>query len=403
MKLLFVAPYVYAPMHKAHSKNKTGFGFMVYDIASEVGKQGGEVVLTTHTFGPQCSCQSFEIAANSLWKTLLFGRYKGLLRFCLGLKRSGASVKEMVRGAYYYLGLGYTCHLIKKEKPDAVHIHGCSVETEVLVSILRKMGVPHVLTLHGLLQDDLGASRYLKNCECNLVKTGQTPITVISSKMKERFLSNYYAAKSVENVHVITNGISVNCREETGNFREELGISEEQKIILSVGSVCELKNQSQTARAFARLPKEQRDECVLLFAGTVHENAPAIKEIEALQLGAQIRCLGFVPREDLGNYYRAADLTVTASLAEGFGLPIIEGFVYGTPCVAFSDLDAIGDIYDESAMLLCRERSDEALANAMAAALSTLWDQEKIKAHSKNFSLEEMARKYQAVYEKIAY
>ena len=88
-------------------------------------------------------------------------------------------------------------------------------------------------------------------------------------------------------------------------------------------------------------------------------------------------------------------------MSEGFGLPMIEGFVYGTPCVAFADLDAIGDIYDDSAMLLCRERSDEALANAMGEALSRNWDKDAIKSHSKKFSLDAMSQKYQAVYEAL--
>ena len=49
----------------------------------------------------------------------------------------------------------------------------------------------------------------------------------------------------------------------------------------------------------------------------------------------------------------------------------MEGFAYGVPSLTFADLNAVFDIYDETAMLLCHERSDEALSAAMAQALET--------------------------------
>ena len=50
---------------------------------------------------------------------------------------------------------------------------------------------------------------------------------------------------------------------------------------------------------------------------------------------------------------------------------------------------------------ICDKRSDDAFAKALMTALNTKWDKQKIKEHSKKFSLEAMAEKYQAVYEKI--
>ena len=399
MKLLFLAPYVYAPAYKEHSKNKTGFGFMVHDIASGVGKLGNRVVLATYAFGPKRNCQDFVIAGNKPWQNILFGHYKGIIRFCLELKKNGASFKDVLRGAYYHLHIGYIRHLVKKEKPDVVHIHGCTTELAVTLRMLKALGVPSVVTLHGLLQDDPGASQYQKNCERQLVKDGNTTLTVISSKMKERLLSDYYGADNTDNVHVITNGVNMSRQDASYDIRAKHGIPADKKIILTIGSVCALKNQSQIARAFAMLPKELREQYVLLFAGTIHENAPVLQEIETLGLTEQALCLGFVPREELCNYYSVADLTVTASVTEGFGIPMIEGFVYGVPCVAFADLDAIGDIHSDCAMLLCQTRSDEALADTMCQALGKAWNKKEIMEHSKKFSLEQMARSYQNVYE----
>lgn len=110
---------------------------------------------------------------------------------------------------------------------------------------------------------------------------------------------------------------------------------------------------------------------------------------------------GFLPFEDIINYYNEADLLILASIEEGFGLSLIEGFVYGVPSVTFSDLDAVPDVYDERAMMLCHERTDKALAATIELALEKNWDKEWIKGYSKKFSLESMRDKYLDVYREV--
>lgn len=403
MKILFIAPYIYTPEYEEHRRNKTGFGMMVYDIASAVSKCGNKVVVAVNAFGPERLCDGFCIAKNSALKNFLHGNYRGSLTFYSNLKARGASTRESIKNLYYFLNVGYLKYIIKKEKPNIVHIHGCSMVISETIAVCREQSVPFVITLHGLLEEDASAGDYLKWCERNLIKhyTGRnTPLTVISTKMKERFLSAYYCADSNETVTVITNGIDVKRKEKTVNIREKLGIGEDKKIILSVGSVCELKNQIQTVRAFSQL-QEREEDTVLVFVGTILLNYKILEEVERLNLKDKVFFAGFVPRDELHSYYSVATLNVIASVTEGFGLSMIEGFVYGIPCIAFSDLDAIGDIYDNCAMLLCTERSDAALADTIHRALSKSWNEEQIMEHSKKFSLEAMAEKYNTVYKSL--
>lgn len=400
MKLLFIMPYIYAPEFAEHSKNGSGFGMMVNDIAASVGASGNDVICVTHTFGPRRECNGFSIVANSPLKNIFYGRYKGILKRNKALKKEGLSFKGRLRELYFHLNLGYVEHLMKKEKPDVVHLHGCSDAFEY-AEICRKNNVPFVVTLHGLLENDDFATEQIKAYERELVKCSYSkniPITVISSKMKDIILSPYYGAENNENVVVVTNGVDVNAKEPTVDIREKLGIGKEKKIILSVGSVCNRKNQMQTVRAFSLMSDEEKQKTVLIFAGSVYEDYKIVEEIERLGLGDKVFILGFVPREDLKNYYSVADIVVMASISEGFGLSIVEGFSYGIPCATFDDLDAISDVFDESAMLLCKDRSDEAFSEALSKALNTSWDKAKIVEHSKKFSLEAMAEKYNEVY-----
>ncbi len=50
-------------------------------------------------------------------------------------------------------------------------------------------------------------------------------------------------------------------------------------------------------------------------------------------LGPRVHRLGFVPEGDLGAIYSAATVFLLPSFAEGFGLPIIESMLQGTPVV----------------------------------------------------------------------
>ena len=88
-----------------------------------------------------------------------------------------------------------------------------------------------------------------------------------------------------------------------------------------------------------------------------------------------------------------------ASRDEGFGLSLIEGFSFGIPCVTFSDLDAVQDIMNEDAVLLCASRDDKDFSDVISAAIKKKWDKEKITEYAKQFSLETMAERYCKFYE----
>lgn len=131
--------------------------------------------------------------------------------------------------------------------------------------------------------------------------------------------------------------------------------------VLVVGTLEPRKGHAGLLRALARPPLE---EVRVVFAGAA---TPWADEIQALagQLGlaARLIVLGRVNDAILAGLYRNATLLCLPSLAEGFGLPVLEAMASGLPVLA-SDLPAVREVAGEAAILV-PPGDVEALAEAV--------------------------------------
>lgn len=93
------------------------------------------------------------------------------------------------------------------------------------------------------------------------------------------------------------------------------------------------KNEALLLRAHAALPAGLRARHRLAIG---HVNPPHLREMaQAAGLDEDdLVCLPFIPEADLPGLYAACGLFVMPSLAEGFGLPLLEAMACGAPCIA---------------------------------------------------------------------
>jgi glycosyltransferase involved in cell wall biosynthesis len=116
----------------------------------------------------------------------------------------------------------------------------------------------------------------------------------------------------------------------TGEGRRALGLPADRPIVLSVAALdIEVKRTDYLIREIAALPAPRPFLC-LLGAGP---DADAVRALAASLLGDDV-LIRSVPRESIGEYYRAADLFALASQMEGFGLVYAEALAHGLPVVA---------------------------------------------------------------------
>jgi glycosyltransferase involved in cell wall biosynthesis len=115
-----------------------------------------------------------------------------------------------------------------------------------------------------------------------------------------------------------------------------------------------------------------------------------------------VRFTGWLTDEDLEGLYEAATALVFPSLAEGFGLPVLEAMRHGLP-VACADRTSLPEITGDAALLFDPE-STEAIAEAMRTVLADAALAARLgeagRRRAERFSWERAARETLASYER---
>lgn len=136
-------------------------------------------------------------------------------------------------------------------------------------------------------------------------------------------------AKSVRYIHGIGVDVKRSPMSRNGrNIREELGISPDDFIILSVGELMPRKNQQVILRAMGRL-KDNKIHYILCGSGKQQRELERL--IHKFNISSRVHFLGY--RYDVMNIYKQADIFVFPSKREGLGLAALEAMYSGLPLI----------------------------------------------------------------------
>lgn len=174
-------------------------------------------------------------------------------------------------------------------------------------------------------------------------------------------------AKRVEYVH----GIGINTErltlgEKKSNIRQELQLSEEDFIVLSVGELNANKNQQVIIKAISEI-NDKRIHYLLCGKGDQLKHLQDLAK--ELKVENNVHFLGY--RRDVVDICSQADVFVMPSHREGLPISSLEAMYCGLPLVT-SNIRGLVDVMEEGVSgYLCRPDDAEALAKAI----------QKIKQH----------------------
>ena len=145
-------------------------------------------------------------------------------------------------------------------------------------------------------------------------------------------------------------------------IREELGLSDSQTMLLSVGELNINKNHEAVIRAI------QGMNVVYVVVGK-GDLQPKLAE-SARACGVDLRLLGF--RTDVVDIYNAADIYILPSIREGLNVSLMEAMACGLPCIA-RNIRGNEDLINNKAMLFDR---DSEIRSLLTDVLSDTFDSE---------------------------
>jgi glycosyltransferase involved in cell wall biosynthesis len=169
----------------------------------------------------------------------------------------------------------------------------------------------------------------------------------ISEATRAELLARFPAAR--ERAHVIPLGVDREFAE-AGSQKDPNASEPARPYVLSVGTLEPRKNLVRLVDAYARLPESLRDRFELVLVGG---RGWATSEIDAAleRHAAHVRVLGAVTDAELRALYAGASVFAYPSLAEGFGLPVLEAMAAGAP-VLTSNRSSLVEVAGEAAELV---------------------------------------------------
>jgi glycosyltransferase involved in cell wall biosynthesis len=216
---------------------------------------------------------------------------------------------------------------------DGIEVfHGLSGELPVG---LARSGVPGVVTVHDLIFERFpawygAADRRIYRWKAQAAVRAARVVVAISEQTAGDLVHFYGVPR--ERIRVVYQGCHQVFRrpqppQRLAAVAARLGVA--PGFVLQVGTIEPRKNLLLTARAVASLPG-----VTLVAVGRPTAYAGEVLAFaRTAGLGERLRLLRGVSSEDLAALYQLAGVAVYPSRFEGFGIPIVEALVSGTPVV----------------------------------------------------------------------
>ena len=178
--------------------------------------------------------------------------------------------------------------------------------------------------------------------------------------------------------------------------REQLGIAENAKLVVSVGNLIAMKGHDLTIAAIAELPGVQ-----LLITGSGPERDALSRLAERIGVADRVKFLGQLAHDRLPVVYSAADALVLASSREGWANVLLEAMACGTPVVA-TDVGGSAEVVAvPEAGTIVRERSSQAIAAALRKLLADPPDRAATRRFAERFSWDDTTRGQERLFQSV--
>jgi D-inositol-3-phosphate glycosyltransferase len=239
--------------------------------------------------------------------------------------------------------------IMRTENYDVIHSHYW-LSGKVAMPAAKELGIPLVHTMHTMARVKNLNLAEGETPEPMIRVQGETQVVAAANALiantdaEGASLVSLYDA-CPDTVHVVSPGVDLYTftpGESRGAARAHIGQPADALVVSFVGRIQPHKGPEVLIRATSELVKHTpllRHRLIVNIVGGASgantEEVDRLKELTTwLAIDDVVRFTPPVPREDLPQWYRAADLVIVPSYSESFGLVALEAQACGTPVVA---------------------------------------------------------------------
>ena len=299
------------------------------------------------------------------------------------------SSKNMLQHMKSYKQLDY---LMKKRKYDFIHCH-TPIAGAIARLVAHKNNIKVIYTAHGFhFFKGAPIKNWVLYYPIERFLARYTDILITINK-EDYCRAKTFKAKKVEYVPGV--GVDIekfkNCKVDIEKKKEELGIPQNAKVLLSVGELSKRKNHQIVIKALAKLKKK---DIYYLICGQGKEENNLRYLAKDLGIEKYILLLGY--RNDVDQLYKIADLFIFSSLQEGLPVALMEAMASGVPCIA-NNIRGNNDLIEET--MQGTALIDINNVQEVKRQIENMIREKKILYLKNRFSIKEISNKMRKIYE----
>jgi len=268
--------------------------------------------------------------------------------------------------------------------------------------VARQAGLPHVITVHG--GDLYDPSKWLSPHRHASLRWSirtllrRSRLVIGQSKNTLHNLETFYG--NLAPVERIPLGIP--HREAPARDRAALGWPESAKVLLTVSRLVARKGIDQLVHVMRDLG---RADALLAIVGTGPEEGALRSLADELGVADRVRFMGWLSEEQKYTALASADVFVSTSQHEGFGLMFLEALCCGLPIVCYDEGGQTDFLQDGVTGGVARVNDRAGFAAAVGRLVSDSAAHARIARHNRecfeSLTIERCAERYESAFERV--
>jgi glycosyltransferase involved in cell wall biosynthesis len=362
-----------------------GGGVALQHIAEELASRHEVTVLTSRAR----ALPSFEVVGGvDVHRVDVLGRDS----------QATASLVSML--SYFPASLYAGQKFINKTKPDLINSHFAIPTGPSAALLARRNRIPHVLSIHG--GDIYDPSKRLSPHHTPGLHQTVGWVLRCADRVAAQSKNTADNARRIYGYQKEITIIPLGLKEPVvpSFSRKELGLADDQVVLVTVGRLIARKANHHLIEILSRI---NNSKLVLVLLGEGPARMPLLELAKQLRVEGRVIMPGFVSEKGKYQYLQAADVFVSTTSHEGFGLMYVEGMFCQLPIITYNHGGQTDFLEDGKTGFLIPLNDQDMFQQRLEWLVQNLELRRNMGKYnlalSKRFTVEQCALQYEQIFE----